>query len=137
MRLSLHFLVSIIVALVLYPFFGISALFVLVGGSLIDVDHILDYYLRYKSLNIKEAYNHYMEGNIKPNEGEYRAALRIFHNVEFVVIILILSFFEYRFLMVLIGLALHFIMDIKNEIRLFGGLHNYSLIKRLLKRKAL
>ena len=78
-----------------------------------------------------------MKGNVNPDVNEYKAALRIFHTLEFVVIIAILSFFNGAFFMVLVGVALHFVMDIRNEIRLFGGLHNYSLIRRLLKRKAL
>ena len=137
MKLSLHFLVAMIATLALYPFFGISALFVFIGGFLIDVDHILDYYLRYKTLNLKKAYEYYMKGNVNPDAKEYKAALRIFHTLEFVAIIMILSFFKEVFFMMLMGVALHFVMDIWNEIKLFGGLHNYSLIRRLLKRKAL
>ena len=137
MKLSQHFIISTIAAFVSYPFLGISSVFVFIGGFLVDVDHVLDYYIRYRKLDLGATYEHYMRENVTPNLNEYKAALRVFHTVEFIGVIAILSFFNEAFLALFIGLILHFIMDIRNEMKLFKELHNYSLIKRLVKQKAL
>ncbi len=132
MEIWQHFLVSTVIAIMLYPFFGIAALLTYVGGVLVDIDHPLEYLFKYKSLNLKKSYNYYRGMDLKA----HIKTIRIFHNIEFIAIIAIISFLNNTFIPILIGLVLHIVMDIIAEKKIYKKAYNYSII-RLLKRKVL
>jgi hypothetical protein len=115
MDLKYHFIASLIVTILLFPFFRFYALFVIVGGFLIDIDHYFWYILKYRDFSLKKAV--YFS---KSNKILYK--LHIFHLTEFLIVCIVLSFYSNVFLLISIGLMLHYAMDfyhIKTEVRRF------------------
>jgi len=103
---SVHFVISLILFFVLYPFFGPLSLLVFIGGWLIDLDHMLYYAIRFRSLN-------YFKANRYFREKKYREkTINIFHTIEFYIIILFLSLYNKHVLIITIGLAAHVITDL-------------------------
>ncbi len=104
MELKYHFIVSLVLSILLFPFFKLNAIYVMVGGFLIDVDHYIWYILKYKNFSIKNTYK-----LSKNNEILYR--LHIFHLIEVLIASIILLFFSKIFLLITIGLIVHYAMD--------------------------
>jgi hypothetical protein len=127
MELWQHFIVSAILAIILYPLFGIYSLFAIVGGFLIDIDHIVYYIIRFRKFGFKKAQRYYQKLDLKG----YKEVIRIFHTIEFNTIIVILAFINQLFLILLIGIIPHLIMDMINEKTKYGELHNYSLLEAI------
>lgn len=100
-----HFIASSILAIVLYPFFGISSLLVMLSGWLVDFDHVLYYILKFKSFNYRKAYDFYRKKRMKTK------VMNIFHTVEFWTVMFVWSFFSTYILIMSIGLFVHIIMD--------------------------
>ncbi|MBU0628509.1 MAG: hypothetical protein KKC75_04920 [Nanoarchaeota archaeon] len=116
---STHLIVSLILAAILFPFVGINSLIIIVGGVLIDLDHVIYYWIRFKDINLKNAYNYCK--NIAQTEEfkKKKKVFMLFHSVEFIAIIIILSFY-YTFLwMLVVGIIVHLIMDIIYELSTF------------------
>lgn len=133
MKLWKHFILSLILALALYPVFGLGSLFVFIGGSLIDIDHILLYFLKSGKISMKGTYDYCRSIAKTGNKRELKKTFRIFHNVEFLVILLILSTVNKIFFIISLGMISHLVMDIIYETRYFGVIHGYSLILAALK----
>ncbi|MCK5283476.1 MAG: hypothetical protein KAK00_08790 [Nanoarchaeota archaeon] len=125
-----HFLASSILALILYPSFGISSLFIFITGFLIDIDHILYYYIRFKKFSIKETYVHCLKMGKKINKEEYKKLILIFHNWELMFVLLLLSIVNKIFLVMSIGLLFHLIMDGLSKKKGYGKLYRYSIIAK-------
>lgn len=130
MNLGAHFLVSTILAALFYPVLGLSSLWVFAGGFLIDVDHPIYYYFKFKSLNLKKAYSFFRNADKKG----YRKIIRIFHNIETVVILGIMSMFSRIILITLIGLFTHLIMDMIDEKRTYVEISGYSILLRFIEK---
>ncbi len=107
MKLITHLVVSMILALALFPIFGIKSFIVLVSGFLIDIDHLL-----YFKGSFKETYRYFKNIDSYNNIKKSLGIIKIFHTVEFLVIIAISSFYYEIALIFLIGLTVHIIMDI-------------------------
>lgn len=134
MEIWKHFIVSVLLFIIFYPFFGSYALFVFVGGILIDIDHILVYASRFKRIDGPfEMYYFFRRLGERKNSSVYKESIRIFHNIETSAILSILSIYSKAFLLILIGLIVHLLMDMIFEKRIFGRLYNYSLLTRILK----
>ena len=127
MNVLIHLLTSIVLSFILFPFFGYHSLWIIVGGFLIDFDHYLYYIFAFKSLNLKKAYVHC--DNIDKRKIKVNDILHIFHTIEFwifMIMVIILSyiynvdFIFYMFLLTLIGIALHIILDFVHIARNFG-----------------
>ena len=126
----MHIIASLILSALLFPFFGFSSLFILIGGFLIDIDHILFYWLRFKSLNIKRAYQYCKALDLKKIKG--KKVFMVFHSIELIVIISILSFYHIIFLALSIGMLLHIAMDIFGEYFISrASIKSFSLISHL------
>lgn len=111
MKLTAHFIVSITLALSLYPFFGLDALWVFVTGFLIDIDYYFYYVIKYRKFNV-------FEGNRFFKEVKLYNVLCVFHTIEVFLLVVVLSFLSLVGKILLIGLVVHYIMDIYNEIKL-------------------
>src|SRR3989344_9077428 len=123
MKTSVHLAVSLILAAMLYPLFKWDVLFILVGGVLIDVDHYLWYIYRYKKFNIIKSYNFFLK-NIERNDfTNVYGVLLIFHTIEFLLIMVVLSFYSEFALIFTIGLLSHYLLDV---------IFMYSISKRLI-----
>jgi len=117
MNLSVHFIVSAILVLILYPFFGPLSLIALVGGFLIDVDHLLSYAFKFRSLSIRKAYRYHRNcGCLKTGkDGEKMSPmLHIFHTPEFLILCIALSFYSRLVLIFTLSLLIHLILDLIN-----------------------
>jgi len=135
MILTIHLLVSFILAIILYRSYSYLVLFIFLGGFLIDIDHPLYYLIRFKSFNLKKAYSYFMEIGKRNDLRSYESVIRIFHNIETFFVLLIFSFFSKEVLMILIGFILHISLDMISEYRYFSCLRNYSLLRSLIKKQ--
>ncbi len=111
MNLSVHLIVSAILAAVLYPFLGPLAFIALVGGFLIDVDHLLSYAVKFRSLSIKKAYQYHRNFCCLKEGGK---AVQIFHTPEFLILCVVLSFYSSMMLIFTLSLVIHLILDLIN-----------------------
>jgi len=104
---KVHILASIPPFLLLYYFYGNLSLVFILGSILIDIDHILWYFLRHKSLNLRKAYQYH-----RPGGSNEKDILHIFHTIESWVLFLFLSFFHKFLLFLFLGMTFHLIMDV-------------------------
>ena len=104
MNIKGHFLIGLILSLILLPFFGTNSFIIIISSILLDIDHIFNYALNHNSINIKKAINHH-----KNLCGKH--ALSIFHTIEFIILLGILSSFSETILLLFIGAIAHLITD--------------------------
>lgn len=109
MRLYHHFIISVILTAILYPFYGAYALLAMLTGFFIDVDHYFIYIYRFKDLNLIKAYKYLTTVTMSKKD------LFLFHSVELLIIALFFIF--YNFIQVLvIAFIVHMICDAIEEI---------------------
>jgi len=111
MKVWVHFVFSLAIGIILYPIFGWKALFVLAGGVLIDLDHYLWYAYRHKKANFFEAYKYYLKNLEKNDFTSDIGILLVFHTIEFLALMIVLSFYGEAFFLFTIGLLLHYLLD--------------------------
>lgn len=111
MKFSTHLIASIALAALLYPVFGTSSLFALIGGIFADTDHYLHFVFIKKKFNPFECNRYYAEEHKSTNYKEFDGILMVFHTIEFLVLMLVLSFYSKFALAFTIGLASHYIID--------------------------
>lgn len=128
---SIHLVVSLILAAILFPFFGLYSLFALVGGYLVDVDHLIFYWIKFKSLNIKQAYRYFRGILQRKDVEEHNTVIAVFHSLELMGLLIVLSFYHIVFFVILIGLIVHVILDMIAIHQKFKVWIHLSLIKSL------
>lgn len=106
-----HFIASLLLSIVLYPFYGINSFFVLVGGFLPDLDHYLWYIYHFKDFNLLNAYKFYVKVVKERSYSKQKKCIIIFHTIEFLILIAILAFYSKIFFIILIGLLFHYAID--------------------------
>ncbi|MBT4057951.1 hypothetical protein HN992_01870 [Candidatus Woesearchaeota archaeon] len=118
MNVSVHFITSLILSLFLYPYLGLYALWILVGGWLIDFDHYLWTLFRLKTLSLKKSYHYHFDRH-KDKHYE-RDLLHLFHTGEFWLFMILSSitsyyfnqkFLFYMFTITFLGMILHLSLD--------------------------
>ena len=110
-----HLTMGIILSLIFYPFFNYLVIILFFSSFIFDVDHYIEYMIRKKDFSIIKAYKEAQELNKKQKALKQIFiidVLHIFHTIEFIIILGILSLFSKLFLMVLIGLLFHNLLDI-------------------------
>lgn len=110
-----HLTAGIILSLVFYPFFNYLVIIIFFSSFIFDIDHYIEYIIRKKDFSLIKAYKEAKELNKKQKSFKkvfINDVLHIFHAIEFIIIISILSFFSKPFLMILIGLLFHNLLDI-------------------------
>ena len=141
----IHFLSSLVLVIILYPFYGLMSLVVFIGGFFIDIDHYFYYVFEkrifhplrcYQELT-REAVLHKKQFQAITKRPLYMKwdRLHIFHVWEFWLLILFLSFFHSFFFLVLLGMILHLGLDFidlfsdrvygRRALSLFGWLYRY------------
>lgn len=128
---SIHLVVSLILAAILFPFFGLYSLFALVGGYLVDVDHLIFYWIKFKSLNIKQVYRYFRDIVQRKDVEEHNTVIAVFHSLELMGLLIVLSFYHIVFFVILIGLIVHVILDMIAIHQKFKVWIHLSLIKSL------
>lgn len=112
MKVWVHILSSSILAALLYPLFNWKVLLILAGGVLIDIDHYLWYVCKFKNISVVKCYGHFMKGTNKGNVFKNIGVLIIFHTIEFLLVMLVLSFYIKFALLFTIGLLSHYLLDL-------------------------
>lgn len=112
MKTWVHSVFSIVLGIILYPYYKWQVLFILIGGVLIDVDHYLWYILKFKKINLIKCYRYFADDVRKNNWEAISGSVLIFHTIEFLIFVISLSFFNSIALMLLIGLLGHYALDI-------------------------
>ena len=107
-----HFLSSLALAIIIFPFFHWKSLMVFAGGFLIDADHYLWYIYKYRNFSLLKAYKHFSSHVEKLDFTEDYGILIVFHTIEFLTIMLFLSFYSAYALIFTFGLLLHYVLDL-------------------------
>ena len=107
MYVSRHFILTLLLAIILFPIYKYKVFLLFVFGFFIDVDHYLHDLFKYK-VSLKKSYLMHMNKNITLKD-----QLHIFHVVEFWILALILTIIFYNDLTLLlfIGLIFHLSSD--------------------------
>ncbi len=136
MKTSIHLTASLILAALLYPLLSWKALFILAGGVLIDVDHYFWYAYKYKNLNLIKSYEFFIK-NLEVNDfTNVKGVVLIFHTIEFLLIMVLFSFYNKFALLFTIGLLSHYLLDfIWFYFILKRFILNHSIILWIIKNK--
>lgn len=119
MKISVHFITSVILAGILWPFIGLYSLWTIVGGFLIDFDHYLYAGFKWKMWNLKESYRFQMNW-LKQKGNKDGRILHIFHTIEFWIFMIAMAYISYRYDQIFLfymfaitfsGMILHLILD--------------------------
>lgn len=109
-------LVSVLVYLTLnIGFYGAILLFL--GSFLIDVDHYLNYAIRFKDISLYNARKYFFSYRgewlklSRMERDKFKRPLFIFHGIESWILIYALSYFNKAFLFILYGMMIHIILD--------------------------
>jgi hypothetical protein len=102
---------SIIICFIFHISF-FNAFLIFFASVFIDFDHYIWYVHRKKSFSLKNAYNLLK----KESKKKHKPMLHIFHTLEFMILVFILSFFWQGFLFIFIGMIFHSALDIGNFI---------------------
>lgn len=118
-----HSFLSLILVAVSYPLFGWQSIIIFAGGVLIDIDHYFWYAYRYRKLSVIACYRHFIAGIKKKDFSENFGILLVFHTIEFLAFVVVLSFYSKIALIFLIGLLPHYLLD---------AIFIYTLAKRVI-----
>ena len=126
-----HILFGAGFSLILYLFFNINlfnSIIVFFASVFIDVDHYLFYIQKYKNWSLKKAYDWH-----KKLPKNHKPIMHLFHTIEFLTLILILSFVSNFFVFILSGMLFHSGFDIIDlSTRKDLSNREFSLIRYLL-----
>lgn len=115
-----HLIIGGIVSILLYLLVHISmieAFIVFLASFLIDVDHYLLYVFRTKDFSLQRSMEYFYQRRkylllLTPHERKrYKKAIFLFHGIECWAIIGALSYFYPFLVFVLLGIAIHIILD--------------------------
>jgi len=116
-----HLLIGIIFSLVIYIIFPnigiVPIMLIFLSSVLIDTDHYLYYIAKKRDFSLINAYNWFYEKrkrfvSMDPSTRlKFKAPILIFHGIEFVLLLSILSFFNKLIFWILIGTIIHLTAD--------------------------
>ncbi len=105
-------LFTIFLKLIVFPTIGVVAMVLLFLSSvLIDVDHYFVHVFKNKNIGLGKAFDYYHTKTYKKHYHK-RGPLMIFHTVEFVALLYLLSFYQPYFLFIIIGILFHWALDV-------------------------
>ncbi|MAG91621.1 hypothetical protein CMO83_03015 [Candidatus Woesearchaeota archaeon] len=132
-----HLFYALILAAVLYPVFGWKVILIVIGGVIADSDHYISNVFRFRDLNIVNCYKYFSGMMVKNDFTDAKGILLVFHTVEFLLLMVILSFFNEFALIFLIGLLLHYFLDLIWHVFVAKCIiSNPSIIYWLIKRQS-
>ena len=106
------------VLLNIFPQIGLIGFFLIsLSAFFIDVDHYFYYALKKKNFCLKNAYIWYIdEGKklrkiSKEKRQKFKNNIFIFHGAEFLILLIVLSFINFYFLFIFIGVIFHIFLD--------------------------
>ena len=120
-----HILLNFIISLILLYFFQpINVLIFFLASFLIDADHYLYYVVEERHLSLKKAYRWFLENrkkfkNLSNSEKQkHKYFILIFHGIEPLTLLLLLSNFFHPIFFVFLGFLVHLIEDLNETIPL-------------------
>ncbi|HPA25306.1 MAG TPA: hypothetical protein PLK76_00905 [bacterium] len=135
MSIPVHLATNTIIGAIFYRFGIIDLLkfylLFIALGFLLDVDHVLYFIIKERTLNPKKLFT---AG--RAERRKMKAHLYIFHSPEFNLLLLILSFFNQIFFIILLSNLIHLSLDIIEHYRFhknFKWLKEWSLINNLIR----
>ncbi len=132
----IHFIFSLILAAGLFKDFSFDVVWIFVGGVLIDIDHYFWYLYQGSKGNIIDAYKHFSSSKrLKEHHENLKNELYIFHNFEFLAILIVASIYSNIALLILIGAFFHYLLDWINEIWNIKKVKTLSFIAFVMKTK--
>jgi len=144
MKPIFHIIIGVVISLLLWLHPEINYLAVLViflSSVLIDFDHYLYFILKKKDISLIKAYNWFLKKRdfliSKPTKEQkkYKSSILIFHNFEFLIILLLLILIHEIFLWILFGIIIHLILDFIETFKRGFKNTKMSLIFNLIKNK--
>jgi hypothetical protein len=124
-----HFLLSILIGMFYFLFTNsIAGSFLVFASNIfIDIDHYIFYFI-FQRKSFFKTYKIYQKINKKEISDVYeKKYILLFHNFEFVSLIIILSIFYPPLIPITIGILFHFVIDVL-YIRKFKIKHYYSAV---------
>ncbi len=112
MKTWIHVVSSLILAALFYPLFNWKVSLILVSGILIDIDHYFWYIYKYKNFSLLKCYRYFIATMNKDRLFENLGALVIFHTIEFLLVMMLLSLYNKLALIFTIGLLSHYLLDL-------------------------
>lgn len=136
----LGFLFSLILFLI-FPEMGFIGFFLIFFSSiLIDVDHYLFYVFKKKDLSLQKAYHWFKRKRqnflkLSPEvRKKYKRSFLFLHGIEFLVLLILLSYFHYYFFLIFLGIVFHLLLDYAEMIYfkepLYSKLSQIYLLKK-------
>ena len=111
MHVHYHIILGFLFSLLLSPIVGYFSLIIFLSSFLIDIDHYFYYVVKKRDFNLINSVNYFLE--------KHRVkAILFFHSVEFLALLIILSFVNYIFIYISLGIGFHFILDIYSSLYL-------------------
>ena len=143
-----HLIFGIILSailLIIFPKIGWMGFFVIILSTvLIDVDHYLYFVYKKKNLNLKNAFNWFIENGKKfyslpkIERDKFYLGFCFLHGVEILFILFILGIFISKyFLFILVGFSFHLFLDVIYSISQRKRITKVSLVHDFLKFKKL
>jgi len=108
-----HFMFGLLFMLLLKifsPLSPVAIITIFLASILIDVDHWFVYVKEKKDLSVKRAYNWFVE-HAEEHKKQNRMFLCVFHTIESVILLVILSFFSQIIFYITIGFSFHLLFD--------------------------
>ena len=121
-----HFILNLAISLILLILTDIHYIFImifLVSSVLIDMDHYLYYIFEKKRFSLKSAHIWYLIEREKfhnlllKEKKKHRYFIFIFHGIEPLILIFLLSYFYYPIFFIALGFFIHLIEDLTEAIR--------------------
>ncbi len=110
MELKEHIKYSFPFAIILFYIYGVNSLYFIVTSILIDIDHMIEYLIKAKDLNIKRMFKFYRR-LFEVFSGRYYLGIAVFHTIEFIFIVVIIAFYSKAGIFLLVGLLYHHLLD--------------------------
>ncbi|MCK5043455.1 hypothetical protein KAR52_00445 [Candidatus Pacearchaeota archaeon] len=133
------------ILLIIFPKIGWIGFFIIILSTvLIDVDHYLYFVYKKKNLNLKNAFNWFIENGKKFSSlpkierDKFYLGFCVLHGIEILFILFILGMFISKyFLFILVGFSFHLFLDVTCQISQRKRITKVSLVHDFLKFKKL
>lgn len=131
------------IAWLLFPEIGfLGALLIFLSSVFIDVDHYMIYVIKTKEISLKKSYSWWVNlrstaKKLVEQKKKVKGPICIFHTIEFIFVVFLLSLLYKPFFLILAGIIFHSIVDIIDlKIRKVLYLRELSFINYLINKKS-
>lgn len=109
-----------------------SVFLIILTSILIDIDHVVNYIIKFKNCNISEMFRYFNRRN-SLNNNNIILPVFLFHNFETIILLILISCVSYTATCILLGVLLHMILDwIVIPVKRYPAIIKISLIWTLI-----